>query len=209
MIHASEVLANSHPEIADLRKANIYGVFLLGWFLKNLLWVFGLNDFMVGCPVKGGFTMKENEFSGWGVEETIKVLESGGRSNVLVNGKPYMTWDTEDEASRRMAIVQLYVSGMGRQENLARVFGVHVNSVEKYIADFTERGLSGLIARPAGPKTKWKITSDMRGKILLIVLNEKTYELEAIQKRLKEVWHNEVSLPTISQVLAEKYRTDV
>lgn len=147
--------------------------------------------------------MKENEFPGWGVEETIRVLESGGTSNVLVNGKPYMTWDTGDEASRRMAIVQLYVSGMGRQENLARIFGVHVNSVQKYIADFTERGLSGLITRAVGPKTKWKITPDMRGKILLIVLNEKIYELEAIQKRLKEVWHKEVSLPTISQVLAE------
>lgn len=147
--------------------------------------------------------MKANGLPGLEVEETIKVLESGGTSNVLVNGRSYMTWDTGDEGSRRMAIVQLYVGGLGQQENLARVFGVHVNSVQKYIADFTEQGLAGLITRPVGPKAKWKITPEMRGKILVIVLNEKICELEAIQRQLKEIWHKEVSLPSISQVLAE------
>lgn len=147
--------------------------------------------------------MKEDEFPDWSVEETIKVLESGGISKVLVNGQPYMTWDTGDEASRRMAIVQLYVSGLGRQENLARIFGVHVNSVQKHIADFTERGFLGLISQTSGPKTNWKVTPRVRAKIMMIIFEEKISGLKAIQKRLKDGWHADVSLSSIRQVLME------
>lgn len=122
---------------------------------------------------------------------------------MLVNGQPYMTWDTGDEASRRMAIVQLYISGMGRQENLARIFGVHVNSVQKYIVDFTEQGFLGLISQISGPRTNWKVTPQVRAKIMMIIFGEKIRGVEAIQKRLKAGWHEDISLASIRQVLME------
>ena len=147
--------------------------------------------------------MKANEFPGWETSGRIRVVESGGISKVIVNAQNYMQWDSGDEAARRMAIVQLYACGLGRQADLARAFGVHVNSVQRYIADFTGHGMQGLISRPAGPKARWKITARVRAKILVTVLIEKVDGLEAIQKRLKEGWHEEVSLPSISQVLVE------
>ena len=54
-----------------------------------------------------------------------------------------------------------------------------------------------------GPKGRWKLTPDLRGKILLIVLREGIWKLQAIQQRLLEAWHETVSLPSIQQVLEE------
>jgi hypothetical protein len=43
----------------------------------------------------------------------------------------------------------------------------------------------------------------VRAKILRIVLREGVWELEAIQRRLAQDWHEVVSVPSIQQVLAE------
>ena len=43
----------------------------------------------------------------------------------------------------------------------------------------------------------------MRAKILWVVLREGVWELEAIQRRSAQDWHEIVSMPSIQQVLAE------
>ena len=55
-----------------------------------------------------------------------------------------------------------------------------------------------------GPQGRWKLTPELRGKILLIVLREGIWKLEAIEQRLLETWQEAVSVPSIQQVLAEK-----
>ena len=59
------------------------------------------------------------------------------------------------------------------------------------------------MAERRGPKGPWKLTPQLRGKILLIVLRDGVGELEAIQQRVAETWHEEVSLPSIELVLRE------
>src|SRR5437879_1791170 len=54
-----------------------------------------------------------------------------------------------------------------------------------------------------GPKGQWKLTPELRGKILQIVLREGIWKLEAIQQRLLEAWQEAVSVPSIQQVLEE------
>ena len=83
---------------------------------------------------------------GEGEGKAVEVLESGGRVCVLVDGHLYMSWESGDEESRRMAIVQLYECGHGTREELADVFEVHVNSVQKYITDYARDGFGGLSA---------------------------------------------------------------
>jgi hypothetical protein len=55
----------------------------------------------------------------------------------------------------------------------------------------------------SGLKGPWKITAAVRAKILRIVLREGVWELEAIQRRLAQDWHEVVSVPSIEQVLGE------
>lgn len=114
-----------------------------------------------------------------------------------------MSWQSGDEGCVRMAIVQLYDCGLGTQQDLAEAFGRHVNSVQRYLTDFACEGMRGLVAERSGPKACWKITPQLRAKILMIVLREGIWGLEAIQQRLTEAWHEGVRVPSIQQVLEE------
>lgn len=147
--------------------------------------------------------MKIEHFPGWDEGEEIKVIESDGISGVYVRGRPYMRWETGDEASQRMAIVQLYDSELGTQEDLARAFGLHVNSVQRYVTDFARDGMRGLISRQSGPRTRWKITPRLRAEILTIVLKEGVFKLDDIREKLEEDWNERVSLASIREVLLE------
>jgi transposase len=115
----------------------------------------------------------------------------------------YMSWESGDEESPRMAIVQLYECGGGTREQLAEAFGVHVNSVQKYITDFARDGFLGLSSQRRGPRSGWKLTPRRRSKILAVALRDGIGSVEAIQERLREGWHEEISLPSIRQVLEE------
>jgi len=140
---------------------------------------------------------------GMAEEKGIKVLKSGGRVLVLVNGQRYMSWADGDDFSVRMAVVQLYESGLGSREELATAFGMHVNSVANYITNFACYGLEGLASQRRGPHGGWKLTPRRRSKILAVALREGIVSVEAIQARLREGWHEELSLPSIRQVLEE------
>lgn len=133
----------------------------------------------------------------------VEVLENGDRVCVLLNGQEYMSWDSNDEESRRMAIAQLYECGRGSREQLAEAFGVHVNSVQNFITRYAQDGLGGLISQRSGPRGGWKLTPRRRSKILVVAICENVRSVEGIQNRLRERWHEEISQPSIRQVLEE------
>jgi hypothetical protein len=140
-------------------------------------------------------------FPGWQPERSIQVIEVGGLTQVLAKGKPYMRWRSGDEACVRLAMVQLHECGLGTEEELAEAFGRHVRSVQRYLADFASQGIQGVMSEQRGPKGQWKLTRELRGKILLIVLREGICQLEAIQQKLMGTWHEAVSVPSIQRVL--------
>jgi len=147
--------------------------------------------------------MDDVNFPGWQPEKSIQVIQDNGLTRVMVKGQPYMRWWSGDEECVRLAIVQLYECGLATEEDLAAAFGRHLRSVQRYVADFAGEGMQGLMSERRGPKGRWKLTAELRGKILLIVLREGIWRREAIQQRLLEAWHERVSLPSIQQVLAE------
>jgi len=140
---------------------------------------------------------------GEGESKAVEVLESGGRVCVLVEGDQYMSWESGDDESQRMAVVQLYECGRGTQEQLADAFSMHLNSVQKYITDYARDGFGGLASRRRGPHGGWKVTPWRRGKILAVVLREGVRSVEAVQARLREGWHEEISQRSIRRVLEE------
>jgi transposase len=146
--------------------------------------------------------MKQAYFPWYEPAKKIEVIESNGIKNVLLNGKIYMSWASWDTASQRMVIAQLYNCQFATQQDLSEVFNIHLNSVQKYVADFTGDGLEGLITQRSGPRESWKLTAGVRAKILIIVLKQGILGYEAIQKRL-EAWNEFVSIPSIRQVLLD------
>ena len=147
--------------------------------------------------------MDDVSFPGWRPEQSINVVTADGLTWVFLKGQRYMSWQSADEGSARVAMVQLYQCGLATQQELAQLFGRHINSVRQYIAEFARQGAQGLMPEPRGPKEGWKITVELRAKILLIVLREGIWELEAIQQRLAQAWREVVSVSSIRQVLEE------
>jgi transposase len=172
-------------------------------FLKKSLVGFSVGRFMVGGSRERALAVENDEFAGWTPEMTIRVVVGEANTRVFVQGQLYMSWSSGDKACVRLAIVQLYDCGLGTQEELAEAFGMHVNSVQRYITDFASDGVRGLLSDRSGPKRRWKLTAAVRGKILLIVLRDGIWKLDAIQQRLVEAWREEVSVPSIQQVLEE------
>lgn len=146
--------------------------------------------------------MEQTYFPGHERPKKIQVIESGGIKSVIVNRKVYMTWASWDTACQRMVIAQLYKARYGTQQDLSLAFETHINTVQKYVADFTRDGLEGLITQRGGPRGRWKLTPGLRAKILILALKEGILGYEAIQARL-ELWHEHVSIPSIRQVLLE------
>ena len=87
--------------------------------------------------------MDDVNFPGWQPQKSIQVLEDNGTTWVLVKGQPYMSWPSGDEGCLGLAMVQLYQCGLGTQEDLAAAFGRHVNSLQRYVADFVGEGMGG------------------------------------------------------------------
>ena len=107
-------------------------------------------------------------------EKAIKVVTCDGVTGVFLKGRPYMSWQSGDEGCARVAMAQLYQCGQATQEELAGAFGRHVTSVQRYITQLARQGVRGLMPESRGPKGGWKITAELRAKILLIVLREST-----------------------------------
>jgi len=167
------------------------------------LWVFGRAVFWYELAPEMARAMDDLDFPGWQPAKSVEVVEGNGLTQVLVKGQPYMRWQSGDEGCTRLAIVQLYKCGLGTEEDLAAAFGRHINSVQNYLRDFAGEGIQGLMTERRGPKGQWKLTPELRGKILHIVLREGIWKLEAIQQRLLEAWQEAVSVPSIQQVLEE------
>jgi hypothetical protein len=116
--------------------------------------------------------MSISDLGGWKEDQRVRVIEGDDRTHVIVKGQIYMSWAPGDEGARRLAIVQLYENGMGTHEQLAEVFGVHVNSVQKYLTGFAIEGSGRLVSQRRGPRSGWKLTPHVRSKILTIVFHE-------------------------------------
>jgi transposase len=143
------------------------------------------------------------KLEGQGIFEKLQVIEAGTEKKVFVKGQLYMSWKMSDQSGQRVAIVGLYKSGIATQDELAKAFGIHTKSIYNYITTFEEEGMKGLVGEQSGPKGSWKITPEIRGKILLTVLKDKVKEYSAIQKELEEQWKIKVSIESIRQVLIE------
>jgi transposase len=146
--------------------------------------------------------MKQAHFPWYKAPKKIEVIESDGIKKVLLNGKVYMSWASWDTATQRMVIAQLHNCQFATQQDLSEAFNIHRNSVQKYVAEFARDGLEGLITQRSGPRESWKLTADVRAKILIIALKQGILGYEAIQKRL-EAWNEFVSIASIRQVLLE------
>ena len=132
----------------------------------------------------------------------IVVVEDQSKRLVVVEGRPYMRWAVDDDLTERIAIAQLSELEMGSQQEIATAFQMSGKSVYHYRRMFATKGSAGLLSAKKGPKSRWKITAEMRAKILYLFFSERIVEYEQIKERLLG-WGEDVGITSIRGVLME------
>ena len=132
----------------------------------------------------------------------IMVLAERGKNILMVESRPYMRWDADDVLTERIAISQLSELAMGSQQEIAKAFRMSERSVYHYSRIFATEGSAGLLGEKKGPKGSWKITAEVRAKILYLFFREGIVEYERIKERLLGLGED-VGITSIRGVLME------
>jgi len=84
-----------------------------------------------------------------------------GSGTVWVHGMATFCWEAGDDASRRLAAVQLTELKAATQKQVAAGFGTNAVTVWRWADAYRRDGLAGLLPEPKGPKGPSKLTPDL------------------------------------------------
>jgi transposase-like protein len=96
----------------------------------------------------------------------LVVDEQGGA--VFVWGTLWWSWQTGDEAGRRLAAVQLATAKIAKRVQIAAAFEVTPETVWRWCRDYERDGIGGLAAAKPGPKGAWKLTDEIVQQIVAL-----------------------------------------
>src|SRR6266568_4510582 len=93
-------------------------------------------------------------------------VERGGAGGVVwVHGLATFAWDAGDEASRRLAAVQLVRLRAATQRQVAAAFGTGPVTVWRWDCALREHGVAGLVPARKGPKGPSKLSPELAEEI--------------------------------------------
>lgn len=90
--------------------------------------------------------------------------EDGGR--VFVRGELVFAWEGGDEASRRLAAVQLVENEVAAAGAVSAAFGVSAQTLWRWRRDYAGAGVAGLVEQRKGPKGASKLTGEVVADVL-------------------------------------------
>ena len=94
------------------------------------------------------------------------LLEGPDGGVVFVFGLATFSYAASDEASRRLAAVQLVASKIATSLEVASAFGVSGVTLWKWGRDYTRGGVAGLMRARTGPKGPIKLTAALAARIV-------------------------------------------
>src|ERR1035437_5946621 len=94
-------------------------------------------------------------------------LASGddGSGTVWVHGMATFCWEAGDDASRRLAAVQLAALEAATEKRVAAGFGPGAVTVWRWADAYRRDGLAGLLPEPKGPRGPSKLTPELTAEI--------------------------------------------
>jgi len=95
----------------------------------------------------------------------VGLLAGEGGGLVIVHGLATFAWDASDEASRRLAAVQLVRLRAASQGQVAAAFGVDPGTVWRWDQALAAGGVAGLVPLRRGPKGASKLTPELAERI--------------------------------------------
>ncbi len=95
----------------------------------------------------------------------LRLIRDAGaqRWAVCLGGLVLDSWVDEDVASQRLAIARLVNGQLAKAVEIAKVFGVHRNTVSRIARDVEAGGATAVIHRKPGPRRRHKVTAKALG----------------------------------------------
>src|SRR5680860_338157 len=94
----------------------------------------------------------------------LTIDEHGGV--VWVWGTLWWSWQAGDEAGRRLAAVQLATARIARRVEISAAFSTTTTTLWRWIRDYEQVGIAGLVPAKPGPKGAWKLTGEVVEQIV-------------------------------------------
>lgn len=116
------------------------------------------------------------------VNGAVDLLETGEGGVVFLYGMAAWCWEPDDVVGRRLAAVQLVLTGAALPGEVARAFGVAYESLRRWRERYLQEGVEGLFERRRGPKGPIKLDEEMVARIG--ALSKEGMGLRAIGRRV-------------------------
>ncbi len=100
------------------------------------------------------------------INERCFLRRTDGWMVLFVNGQPIFSYDVNDLAASRLAMVQLVVSEAAQQQEVARAFGVKRLTVHRQVQKYQAGGVATLVPKKRGPKGP-RLTGARTQKVIL------------------------------------------
>ncbi len=148
------------------------------------------------APVRRGQPLPLHPSGSVRISDAADLVETDEGGAVFLWGMAVSCWDDGDVVARRMAAVQLVVTGAATQVEVGAGFGAGEATLQRWTAAWRREGIDGLVPAPKGPRGPSKLTEEMVAGIG--ALRAEGASMDAIAAAMG------VSRNSVSRALAEK-----
>jgi transposase len=128
----------------------------------------------------------------------LKDAESG-RYVIFLGSVALFEWTEDDRATRRLVVAQLVNAKLATRVEVARVFGLHLNTVRRTAQRIAARGVTASVDRKRGPHGPRKVTPAVVAELRRAVKDGLTER--AAQRRLEQRLKVKLSQPQVHRVM--------
>jgi hypothetical protein len=128
----------------------------------------------------------------------LKDAESGCHA-IFLASVVLFEWCDDDRATRRLVVAQVVNARLATRVEVARVFGLHVNTVSRIAQQVAAQGVTASIWRKRGPHGPFKVTPAVVAELRCAVENGLTER--AAQRQLEQHLKIRLSQPQVHRVM--------
>jgi hypothetical protein len=123
----------------------------------------------------------------------------GGRYAIFLSSVVLFEWAADDRATRRLVAAQLVNAKLATRVDVARIFGLHVNTVSRIAQQVAAEGVTASIGRKRGPHGPFKVTPAVVAELRRAVEAGRTER--AAQRELEQRLKIKLSQPQVHRVM--------
>jgi transposase len=131
----------------------------------------------------------------------VRLLQEAesGRYAIFLGSVALFDWTEDDRATRRLVVAQLVNAKLATRVEVARVFGLHVNTVSRVAQHVAAEGVSASVGRKRGPHGPRKVTPVVVAELRQAMTAGLTER--AAQRQLEQRLKIKLSQPQVHRVM--------